>query len=626
MNEVFGLAGSIKREFVDQARMCCPSLRAGEPGVPEVAEGRARMGIAVRTEDGEQISIVGNSAIIGSDSGCQISFVGDARIKAHHATIRRVGNRWLIEGDGDVLVQVGQGDPARMHWLEAGSGIQLSADGPRLIFEPFADTQPAASLPVRDVPPPVSSVPPVTSGLSQSTATASPRTIADPRSAASFAPRIPKLPVAASDPPAGIRSTSAEEPLDVVNFDDAASPVVANPMPANRHAQHIGPSRVAERRAVGEPERFPRSAADAGGPHPILKFGIPIVASFALPLLVLWYTGQFSGAGRVTPSPVPLETPDAGLTPSTSSPPVEEMPAPTVTSLIPDVPNNVPMNAIIDPAACVYTIAVSKPDNEDILALGTGWAATEHQVVTSGEILLGIEVLGGSGYSVVRVYCPKTGKILPVTSRRIHPRFQEAHNDEQETALEWETAWSKFEEADESEKPDLIPRLRAIEDRRYQAIERKVDFDLGVLTVEGRLPACLPVGPVESAPKRGKQVIMWGLPMSSDRDAFNAIIDFEAPAVPQEYAAQVLDRQRASGKFDYARLLIRGRLDLSDQIWSGSPVLDDMGTVVAVYSRQTPPLPEVADAPQVGGRHPTITSHDTVPIRRLAELAPEIVR
>ncbi len=76
---------------------------------------------------------------IGSEAGATIAFPHDDRIKPRHAVIRKLAGRWMVEAREADSIQVGDSEPARLHWLSAGDVIHLVEIGPTITFQPPID-------------------------------------------------------------------------------------------------------------------------------------------------------------------------------------------------------------------------------------------------------------------------------------------------------------------------------------------------------------------------------------------------------------------------------------------------------------------------------------------------------
>ncbi len=91
------------------------------------------------------------------------------------------------------------------------------------------------------------------------------------------------------------------------------------------------------------------------------------------------------------------------------------------------------------------------------------------------------------------------------------------------------------------------------------------------------------------------------------------LLDPEHLTQPFLVEGNVLALQQAGeGSAGVQRMLLKCQVELSDQNWSGSPILNSKHEVVAVYSRPTPPPLDL---------RPAVDSHDAAQIERLREFA-----
>jgi pSer/pThr/pTyr-binding forkhead associated (FHA) protein len=93
------------------------------------------------------------SITVGSDPAGTIALTDDDRIKPRHAVIRRVAGRWLVEAREGDSIQVGNSEPARLHWLNAGDVIHLVENGPKITFQPSRQEPVASAAPLVPVAP-----------------------------------------------------------------------------------------------------------------------------------------------------------------------------------------------------------------------------------------------------------------------------------------------------------------------------------------------------------------------------------------------------------------------------------------------------------------------------------------
>ena len=92
------------------------------------------MGFILQLPSGKRIALLADAASIGRDPACDVALPRAAQVEPRHARIRKVANRWMIESEGDWLLQVGSGVPGRKLWLIPGEVIRLSETGPELVF------------------------------------------------------------------------------------------------------------------------------------------------------------------------------------------------------------------------------------------------------------------------------------------------------------------------------------------------------------------------------------------------------------------------------------------------------------------------------------------------------------
>ena len=103
------------------------------------------MPITVELGNGQRITIEKNSATVGRGPGADI-LVKSTELQPIHAKISKVAGKWMVESEGDWLLQVGDGVPGRKQWLEPNQVVRLTETGVRIIFEPTARTKPVSQV------------------------------------------------------------------------------------------------------------------------------------------------------------------------------------------------------------------------------------------------------------------------------------------------------------------------------------------------------------------------------------------------------------------------------------------------------------------------------------------------
>lgn len=92
------------------------------------------MSILITVPSGRTIKSESSIVTIGSDPGCDVVLPNDGQVRPHHATIKMVVNRWMVESEGDWPIQVGSGVPGRKCWLKPGDEIHLTNSGSAIVF------------------------------------------------------------------------------------------------------------------------------------------------------------------------------------------------------------------------------------------------------------------------------------------------------------------------------------------------------------------------------------------------------------------------------------------------------------------------------------------------------------
>ena len=91
------------------------------------------MPITVELSNGQRITVEKSSATIGQGPGADI-IITSTELQPIHAKISKVGGRWLIESEGDWLVQAGDGVPGRKQWLQPNQVVRLTEGGVRVFL------------------------------------------------------------------------------------------------------------------------------------------------------------------------------------------------------------------------------------------------------------------------------------------------------------------------------------------------------------------------------------------------------------------------------------------------------------------------------------------------------------
>jgi hypothetical protein len=525
------------------------------------------MAIALAISGRPPLVVEAEIITIGSEPGSTVVLADDARIRPRHAMIRNVEGLWRVEARDADSVQVGRSAPVRVHSLNPGDVIRLTADGPEITFQPPKKRVAAGASQVR----------------------AGTKSSQIPIPAASR----PALPPPQANPPDDVRQSALPAavewplpPTDAGDTYDLNIPLIDEtpriqpvPLPSRQRAQL-----AASRR----PARPPAALAFAGG----------VTAAGLLAAAVWFWVGRSDArhdrentspsANSVTsPKKLPadaVETIEVAVTAPAAEPksqpktvrktlPSETSPSPAVTR-----------SAAVEAERCLYTVLAVDSDRQRNFRVGTAWAASPRLVVTSAAVIMGIEELQRSGLRAA-VSPAGTMREIRVRGMRINPLYRQAVaragaiRDGKET--------QPAAPPSPLGRPPVAPRgsvfpnnPQATRQMLNDACWTQVRFDIGVLELDEAVGDVLPVpaGPTPSRPE--DPLVMAGLPFKLD-DISPA--DLASASRPERFSGLTSPGSSTAGTFFHLEFAN----ELEDRNWSGSPILNEAGLVVGVYSRST---------------------------------------
>jgi len=333
-------------------------------------------------------------------------------------------------------------------------------------------------------------------------------------------------------------------------------------------------------------------------------------------------------AGSSVPGGGPVETPD------------------------PDAKNPKTAVAKGDVRNAVYAVLIDSRGDEQRRVLGnigSAAAVKDRRLLTSGGIVTEVRRALAESWDVF-VYNPVTKKELRVVAATPHPEFDAAVAEFQNAESEFNSLREQLEALqkppEEPGKKDgaggaapkkdkgeatpppsepatppkvptkeellkIIQRLRDLEDRMLQAKELEIHFDVGVLDVDGTLPATIPLAPAGELPVMSSSLRLLGVPGD--------------PKSPEVIRSELTSTTEAAGRYKERPPLIKAKGVTNQSLvlrnaadesgaknWSGGALLDVSGRLTAVFSRPTPPLN--------AGESPSGMSGEIVPAARWTSL------
>lgn len=241
-----------------------------------------------------------------------------------------------------------------------------------------------------------------------------------------------------------------------------------------------------------------------------------------------------------------------------------------------------PAAAPINVSDSVYAVLIASEDRQQVYQIGTAWAVSPQRLVTSAAVVQAVEklrpVLGA-----VLVRHPATKSDFFV-AERAHPKFVELTEHANELQSQIGELDQQLDKAtDAAEKKTLEQKVEELDLQLIALFRETMYFDIGVLETRDRLPHVLPQADMRTA--KGQRLRLLGVPFPEDEQLLNP----DRPPRHQELSGQFLATLPEIESAPSPIIFNVALKDLQGHQWSGAPVLNAAGQVVAVFSRLAPP-------------------------------------
>lgn len=600
------------------------------------------MGVTLLIPDNLRAAFESETIALGSSPGADVRIDNNPQVLPHHAVIRKLMGRWIVEVKEAEAIQVGDARPARMHWLKPGDVIRLTEGGPEIVFEPAETAQTAAPrapapaapvsappriMPVARAPDPPAASPPVRQvsasfdEIELTPVKDAPRKPTPARGPLADTPLddepaddVPLLKEPLADKPSGGKrfadpfdepladEPAEEEPLSDEPLSDAPRGRSGRDKPSesrskgdNRSARGARGSVPADddddddddaeaaaeeipmlRRSAPEPyeELAPRESSGQSN-NTLVLAGVAGGVCIAVVLVVV-----FSMNGGTPPeesAPIGAAAPTGEATPARPGAPQVATTRPAPTRAAPSRAIGAKRAGDVDKG--LYAVLVKHPREGKLYRLGTAWAVSRQQLVTSGAVAAALDELRGISATPL-LMSVATQAELPVTAWRAHPEYRRATQE----LLAARSELQRLPSGAGTAKPDdkSAEQVQQIRDRIEQARREQMRCDLGTIDVSEALRNPLPLAD-PSAVALTEKVVLAGAPFSLEVIQVNPQQPLQSLSRAGNVATDLPadDTNRAGQR---GRIAFRVPSDLAHQNWSGSPILDESWKVVAVYS------------------------------------------
>lgn len=252
-----------------------------------------------------------------------------------------------------------------------------------------------------------------------------------------------------------------------------------------------------------------------------------------------------------------------------------------------------PEKTDVTPERAIYSVLIQVANSQEFLRLGTAFAVSDHQLITTGSIAAFIQQ-NQREFPLVQVHSSILDRNFHVTQSTLLPDFRKALAESTETgksvgklrqSIAPEDAETKTQRS-EKELNQIIDQIVDLEEQLYQSIELQVFSDIAILEVAEILPATLPLA--EKVSSVNSKVTILGASFPYDEATYLSNNPLLPTRMPGHVNRIVSTNKQQPGQ--RTRFLIESAGNHFTHNWMGSPVLDANDRVVGIYSRPTPSL------------------------------------
>ena len=277
----------------------------------------------------------------------------------------------------------------------------------------------------------------------------------------------------------------------------------------------------------------------------------------------------------------------------------------------------VPTKPKVDPSSqfniedAIFSLVVCDAEQTAYQGLGSAWAVSKNQVVTSATVVKLLEEAQKDHPRVV-IYSDKLSNgVLKVQGSHVHPEFEKIYAQFQDVNDQIAEKNAALESAtEETQLTDLQKELVQLGKTRFLLMDQMTFYDIAVLDVSGSLPRWLEINEFPTS----KTASMHGAPLDAIRKE-NRGIDLTKPLDRMHVECQIKGKKLLSKEPGApSRLVIDTAGKHAEYIWTGSPIVCNQ-KVVAIYSKPSfsPDFTKLS-----------AVRHDATVIRRLREIAPNL--
>lgn len=243
----------------------------------------------------------------------------------------------------------------------------------------------------------------------------------------------------------------------------------------------------------------------------------------------------------------------------------------------------------------LYLVVCSDTNDETPCRVGTALAIDSKHLATSASVIKTIENLKTTGFPNVTFVNPVMKQDLEMVATRIHHRYRSANADALKAQQEHDQI---LDDLGPSPSPDDVNKVKPqLLDTRKKAInlfELQTTCDAGIITVNQTLEHWIEGAEPDSMLRPKMKLNVTGFSIDNEDGFFDKSATNESTSMPCRV------KQVSKWTDESFRILeATGTAIQRENSFAGSPVINEQGHVVAIYSRPVPIEDETNDVTQI---------------------------
>jgi hypothetical protein len=229
---------------------------------------------------------------------------------------------------------------------------------------------------------------------------------------------------------------------------------------------------------------------------------------------------------------------------------------------------------------------VSDAEAKEHYRVGTAWAIDDRRLATSAAVVMVVKKLQADRFPQAKVVC-KSGAEYVLTDSTVHPEYQKADEAFQTARDNYEQMRGQIAASRPTDQDlaRLKEQLAGLSQVAFDQLDRRICFDIGILSVDRALPDLLQVAGNNTSLRPKLKIQLVGMAYDREDPYYDSTMSLSVSR-QEGRIFQVVDLGPEDASA--SRLLIDCHMEQLDFNFAGSPILNADGHVLGLFSRLTP--------------------------------------